>query len=94
VSALLLCCLSGIRIEKQDPLELPAPTVGGEVEHVQEGTSQGVEGLVADLPELPVVLDKAQDRTLICHRMSDKILFGERRNYQEGKPGPYPQRSR
>ena len=63
-----------------DWIKEQAVTVAGvtEVEHVVQATSQGVEGLIADTTQLPVVLDEAQDGGLVGDRMIDEVLFSVR----------------
>ena len=54
----------------------------GEIEHRVDGTGDGIEGAVADpLSMQPIVLDEAQNRSLIGQTMVDKVAPGKGRNH-------------
>src|SRR5258708_13756544 len=50
-----------------------------------QATRQRVKRLVADASKVPVILDEAQDGTLVGNRVIHEVLFGEWRDHQQGK---------
>src|SRR5215472_4652022 len=71
--------LPGARIEEElVPAVLVAPG-----EHTVEAARQRIERLVADPPKIPVVLDEPENRGLICDRVIDEVVLGERRDDQQ-----------
>jgi hypothetical protein len=77
--------LSRIRIENQNVL-IEAAKLGMEVEQVHNRRRNRVEGLIAKLPQAPVVLDEAGNRRLIGHRVGYEVDFRIGRDRQEREP--------
>jgi hypothetical protein len=66
---------TGIRIKNQDPVGAALHTSRAEVEQIQKGPGNRIEGMVADLSQLPVVFNEASDRSLIGNRVSDELFL-------------------
>ena len=49
-----------------------------EVEHVVEGTGDGVGRSPTDEAQIPVLLDEEKNGTLVGHRVIHEVLFGPR----------------
>src|SRR3954468_19510574 len=56
-----------------------------EVEHAFDAAGALVEGLVADTPQSPFVLDEADHRGLIGERVIHEVASRERRDQEEGQ---------
>src|SRR5271170_2980833 len=79
--------LSAVGIENQFSVLDPDPAVRVEVKQILDRSGDGVEGLIADLAELPVVFDEAENRSLIGHGVGDEVFLCEGRNHEKWKPG-------
>jgi hypothetical protein len=59
-----------------------------EIEHPQDRPGRGVEGLVADPPQSPVIFDEAEDRCYVIDAVIDVVALRQRRNHKERQPLP------
>ena len=73
--------LSGAGAQQQPPI-IPFMMLA-EVKHVQQRPGVRVKRAASDEAGVPVILDKAQDRTLIGQAVVHKVFLGVRRDHQQ-----------
>src|SRR5262249_52976361 len=68
------------RVQDEATVISSVPRVIVEVEHRRERARESIERAATDAAGTPVVLDEAQDRSLVCERVVDKVRPRERRD--------------